>query len=207
MTVEELVAFVATKTQRLDKDSTILAGINWAKDDLCASKHKLLFKRSDITLVPGQVKYTQGGDGLPSDFNMIDDILYVYSSTLKYSLPNIPYQAIEENTINRGFPTGYDIQGTNDLYVGDPPAGTAHTIQVYYYHRPGDYSDDSTTPVFVSEYGNDAYIYGAEFYLWQSVEEYQRAQYAQQLYHKERGQIFSQGQSKGTPVTRPQQLF
>jgi len=208
MTIAEILAYVRTKNHRTDKDDVIMRGINWVKNDLCSQRTRKLFKRGTMTLVPGQTIYTQGVDGLPSDFQMIDKILFQYTTTHLYELKESDYIPIEGERVTSGYPSLYHITSDNDIYIGYPKPANANTVRLYYYYKVSDYvSTDTTTPVFAGFYGDELYIWGAEFYLWDDLEMYERSNRALELYESEKAKAHSQEESKAPPFIRPNLLY
>jgi len=206
-TVAGLITLVREKTLRTDKDTTILAGINWVKNDLCAKGGNTTWKRAednseDITLVKGQIAYS-----LPSDFHKPDVFEYEVSQSQKWDLNPVNYGSIDPPTNHQGYSTAYCIKGST-VYIGCPVPGFAHTVRVFYYHKPSDYAAASTsTPVFADKYGDDAYIFGAEWYLWDTLGDQNRALVALSHYEKEKAKISFEDFRKGSPVVQSNLLF
>ena len=186
--------------------SSWLRGINWVKGQLCGRGFKRLIKVQNITLTPGKYKYISGeSDGLPSDFNMIDQLWYRVGNSEFNKVPIAEGELAEiiNDTISQYYPLKYHITADNDLYLGDGIPSASDIVEIYYYYKPVDYTATSTeVPIFANLYGDDVYLYGMDYIQAQITEHYERMAQMKRMFDAEMANIYHQEGKKAPPVIR-----
>jgi len=218
MTIDQIISYVADKTLRSDKDSVILRGINQVKNDICNSRLSRLWTTATSALTADQYDYDFSSDFAISDFGLLDSIQIKLSNTWYYPLKptNNPDDILTDPFSN--YPNKYYIYGNNKVLIGASTPKQAFDVLINYYKFIDDYTTGSTQPVLDSEYGSDLYIYGATGFLWDDLEQYDRASVAYNgalntrgeqtpCYKKILNDIISKENRKQPPMVSPDGLF
>lgn len=204
MTVTEFITFLQQKTGRTDKDTILLAGINWVKNELGFMQLSALMKKGSV------INFSSGDSykSLPSDFGCMDSVVCVYGTGGNYYfLEEGNRESLLFEDQQGSYPKNYCIIGSN-LYVGNPVCGSDTSIYPVYFQKPADYSlVDTSTPILSDVYGNEVYVFGAERYLWNSLDIAELEAKAEQRYQFEIAKIKTRDSKRRTGIIKPNGLF
>ena len=204
MTVAELLSYLQNKTGRTDKNTDLLAGINWVKNELCNLRLSALLKKGSV------MSYAAGEyhKALPDDFGVIDKVMCVLSSGGNYyELDEGDRDTLFFDDTEGTYPARYCIIGT-DLYIGCPRPGSDINIYPTYYRKPQDYTAASTdTPILSDIFGIEVYVFGAERYLWNCLNVPELEAQAEVRFQNELGKLKTRDANRRTDKVRPSGVF
>ncbi len=209
MTPAEIVSYVQGKTKRTDKNTYLIKGLNWAKDQVCQAS--LLWKKgTDITLVKGTRDYD-----LPADFLFADYFTVSYSAD--YSIDYRLYPGSRESLTGaesaQGIPSKFWIEANTataprKIMVGCPTPGQSLILTPYYYYKLADMTGKEAVDSIISAlFGDSILICGAEAFVWDSVGQYEKQGKALALFHRELGNAKGMALKQGSPIAQPCRIF
>lgn len=206
MTIDQIIAFVATnRLRRIDKNTEILQGINFVKNALLEKRLKRQWTiGTDIPLDSGYDDYN-----LPSGFGIMDELEIIISASEKYKIsPAHNADEITCDTVTTGYPSKYFLYSDNKIMVGAPVPTSNLNMKPYYFAKIDDYTTGSTTPILADIYGAELYIFGAESYVWDCMEQYDKAEGIRlRRYNPELSRILNIEGMKAPNYVKPNPIF
>jgi len=160
-------------------DDKIIAGINWAQQQVTAVKFMFLQETTTLTLTAGTIQYN-----LPVSFNAPYQFVLVEETAYYDLVPGTIYDIWLNPQAAQGRPKCYSIAGVsgiyNTVYIGCPTANKGYSVRCSYFRALATLTASSTSEVS-TYYKDNPLISGAVYRLWKSME---RQQFADASYQE-----------------------